>query len=83
MVALAVLLLIIILIILLSFKGSTIRKLEQLEQEIKYLRKELSKSTEPTVTTISTTEKKTAPTIIQPPWISSARPLRAAHRRHR
>jgi len=65
MVALAVLLLIIILVLLLSFKGSTIRKLEQLEQEINYLRKELSKSTAPTVTTISTTEKKPAPPIIQ------------------
>src|SRR3954465_15112831 len=75
MVALAVLLLVIILILLLSFKGSTNRKLEQLEQEVKLLRKELAQSLPPTVTTISTTEKKPAPTVIQPEqkeeWTSS------------
>src|SRR5438309_7156630 len=66
MTALAVLLLIIIFIILLSFKGSTSRKLAQLEQEIKFLRKELEQSPAPTVTTISTAEKKPVPPITQP-----------------
>ncbi len=65
MAALAVLLLIIILIILLSFKGSTSRKLAQLEQEIKLLRKELEQSSASAVTTISTAEKKPVPPVIQ------------------
>jgi uncharacterized membrane protein len=66
MAALAVLLLIIILIILLSFKGSTSRKLAQLEQEIKLLKKEFEQSPEPTVRAISTAEKKPVSPITQP-----------------
>ncbi len=66
MIALAILLLIIILFILLSFKGSTSRKLEHLEQEIMLLRKQVSQPPAPTVTTVSTVEKKPELPIIKP-----------------
>src|SRR4051812_32840499 len=66
MVALAILLLLVILFILLSFKGSTSRKLEHLEQEIMLLRKQVSQPPAATVTTISTAEEKPEPPVIQP-----------------
>src|SRR6476659_9557388 len=66
MVALAILLLVIILVILLSFKGSTSRKLEHLEQEIMLLRKQVSQPPAPAITTISTEEKKPELPVIKP-----------------
>src|SRR5690349_6043797 len=65
MMVLVVLLLIIILIILLSFKSSTSHKLQQLEQELVRLRKEIAPpAAQPKI--ITAEEKKQVPTVVQP-----------------
>ena len=66
MVVFAILLLIIILLVLVSFKGNTSRKLQQLEQEIILLRKELGHPSISTVSTDTVVEKKPSAPIVKP-----------------